>query len=62
MYLDCEDNDRSLLADLGKHKVGKSCLYFKQLADLDMSVLKQLVTGSIASVQRRYGQAAASTR
>jgi hypothetical protein len=30
------------------------CLYFKHLADLDSSVLRQLVTNSIAEVKRRY--------
>jgi hypothetical protein len=46
---------RSLLSKLGKHKMGKSCLYFKQLADLDPSVLEQLVVNSVADVKRRYG-------
>jgi hypothetical protein len=46
-----------LLAKLGKHKMGKGCLYFKQLADLDTSVLEQLVSGSIAELHRRYGEA-----
>lgn len=46
---------RSLLSKLGKHKMGKVCLYFKQLADLDKTVLKQLVTNSIAEVRRRHG-------
>jgi hypothetical protein len=36
--------------------MGKSCLYFRQLADLDKSVLEQLVAGSIAEVRRRHGQ------
>jgi hypothetical protein len=44
-----------LLSKLGKHKIGKACLYFKQLADLDKSVLEQLVVGSIAEARRRYG-------
>jgi hypothetical protein len=43
------------LSKLGKHRVGKSCLYFKQLADLDKAVLEQLVAGSVAEVMRRYG-------
>jgi hypothetical protein len=46
---------RSLLSRLGKHRMGKSCLYFKRMADLDKSVLRQLVTNSIAQVRRRYG-------
>ena len=44
---------RSLLSKLGKHKLGKVCLYFKQLADLDRSVLEKLVVGSIAEVKQR---------
>jgi hypothetical protein len=45
---------RSLLSKLGKHKLGKSCLYFKQLADLDKSILEKLVVSSVADVKRRY--------
>ena len=45
---------KPLLAKLGRHTMGKSCLYFKQLADLDKSVLEQLVVGSIAEAKRRY--------
>ena len=45
----------SLLSRLGKHTMGKSCLYFRQLADLDTSVLEKIVVGSIAEVGRRYG-------
>ncbi|MET0718846.1 MAG: DUF1801 domain-containing protein [Pseudoxanthomonas sp.] len=55
VYLDCEEGDKPLLADLGKHKMGKACLYFKRLDDLDVSVLERLVADSIASVRRRYG-------
>jgi hypothetical protein len=46
---------KALLARLGPHKIGKSCLYFKRLADLDLSVLQELVAGSIADAKRRYG-------
>ena len=46
----------SWLSRIGKHKMGKSCLYFKQLADLDKSVLEKLVVGSIAEARRRYGK------
>ena len=56
VYLDCEgDTQKRLLSQVGKHKFGKCCLYFKQLADLDKSVLEQLVRGSITEVKRRYG-------
>jgi len=46
---------KSLLSRLGKHRMGKTCLYFRQLADLDTSVLEQLVVNSIADFKRRYG-------
>jgi uncharacterized protein DUF1801 len=56
VYLMAEGQEqRSLLSKLGKHKMGKSCLYFKQLADLDKSVLEKLVTGSVADLRQRYG-------
>lgn len=56
VYLDCEDDGaRPLLDRLGKHKMGKSCLYFRQLADLDAGVLEALVVESIANVRRKYG-------
>ncbi|MDQ3056274.1 MAG: DUF1801 domain-containing protein [Pseudomonadota bacterium] len=42
------------LAKLGKHKMGKSCLYFKRLADLDVKVLEALIAGSVAEVRRLY--------
>jgi hypothetical protein len=49
------EQQRSLLSKLGKHRMGKVCLYFKQLADLDRSVLEKLVVGSIVELRRRYG-------
>jgi hypothetical protein len=49
------EEQRPLLSRLGKHKMTKSCLYFRQLADLDRSTLEKLVVGSIAEVKRRYG-------
>ena len=56
VYLMAESKEqRSLLSKLGKHKMGKSCLYFRQLADLDKSALEKLIVGSIADARRRYG-------
>ena len=49
------DRQKTLLAKLGKHKMGKSCLYFRQLSDLDKSVLEKLVVVCIADIKRRYG-------
>ena len=41
-----------LLAKLGKHKTGKGCLYIKKLADVDQTVLKELIAGSYADMKR----------
>jgi hypothetical protein len=38
--------------------MGKSCLYFKRLADLDAKVLEALIAGSVAEIRRRYPNAA----
>ncbi len=48
----------ALLAGLGRHKMGKSCLYIRRLSDVDVGVLEKLVAGSVAEVKRRYGGAA----
>lgn len=57
VYLVSEGREqRSLLSKLGKHRMTKACLYFKQLADLDKSVLEKLVGSSAAEVRRRYGK------
>ena len=45
------DNYDALLARLGKHSIGKSCLYVKRLADVDMPVLTELVVESVAHMQ-----------
>jgi hypothetical protein len=56
VYVSCEgDKQRLLLSKLGKHRLTKSCLYFKQLADLDLSVLEKVVVESISEVKQRYG-------
>jgi hypothetical protein len=45
-----------LLAKLGKHTTGKSCLYVKRLADVDLGTLRQLVDQSVATVGAKYLQ------
>lgn len=37
-----------ILNDLGKHKLGKSCLYVNKLADIDLDVLQKLIVAGIA--------------
>lgn len=40
---------KALLAKLGKHSMGKGCLYMKRLADVDEAVLKKLVAKAVAA-------------
>lgn len=42
----------SLLTRLGPHSTGKACLYIKKLADVDLSVLRQLIAGSVEEMRR----------
>jgi Domain of unknown function (DU1801) len=37
------DEENELLKKLGKHTTGKSCLYIKQLSDVDLPTLKNLI-------------------
>lgn len=44
------DRFPELMARLGKHKTGKSCLYVKRLADIDLEALRELLRNTIASM------------
>lgn len=55
VYLVAEGREQqALLAQLGKHRMGKACLYFKRLADLDAAILETLIAESVAEVRRRH--------
>ncbi|WP_417385008.1 DUF1801 domain-containing protein [Gimesia sp.] len=50
LYLHCElEKQDALLEKLGKHKIGKSCLYIKKLADAHLPTLKKLITKAYKS-------------
>ncbi len=46
--------EAELLAKLGKHKTGKSCLYVKRLADVDTDVLEALTANALAYMDHKY--------
>lgn len=50
----CGPEFAPMLARLGKHKMGKGCLYIKKMADLDLKVLEALVRASVEEIQRRH--------
>lgn len=43
-----------LMAKLGPHKTGKSCLHIKKLEDLHQPTLKKLMAGSVKAMKKRY--------
>ena len=48
----------ALLAQLGKHTIGKSCLYIKRLADVDQTVLREIVDRSVQYIREKYPEQA----
>jgi hypothetical protein len=46
------DQYSSLLERLGKYKTGKACLYIKKLDDVDIQVLKEIVTKSVNEISK----------
>jgi hypothetical protein len=40
-----------LMGKLGKHSVGKSCLYIKRLSDIDVPTLKKLIKISVKDLK-----------
>ena len=44
----------ALLEKLGKYRTGKSCLYIKRLADVDLKVLEKLILFSVNQVAQEH--------
>ncbi|HVT45757.1 MAG TPA: DUF1801 domain-containing protein [Thermoanaerobaculia bacterium] len=44
------DRYEDLMSRLGKFKTGKSCLYVRNLGDIDLAVLRELITASVGHV------------
>lgn len=48
------ENYQDLLNDLGKHKLGKSCLYINKLSDVKLDVLKKIIQASLDHMKNKY--------
>jgi uncharacterized protein YdhG (YjbR/CyaY superfamily) len=48
------DGYDELMAKLGKYKTSKACLYIKKLEDVDVKVLKELITLSVKHMKEKY--------
>ncbi|MEM6461491.1 MAG: DUF1801 domain-containing protein [Pseudomonadota bacterium] len=44
----------ALMERLGRYKTGKSCLYIKRLADIDVRVLEELVAADYRNIKQKY--------
>jgi len=56
IYLDPQDTEEraALLSRLGKHRMGKGCLYVKRLDQVDLKVLEDLVRNAMATAKANY--------
>ncbi len=55
IYLMCGlEKQKTNLEKLGKHKTGSSCLYIKSLKDIDVKVLKNMITQSVKGIKKLY--------
>lgn len=48
------DQYEQMLSRLGKYKTGRSCLYVNKLADIDMGVLRELITADVKHMREKY--------
>jgi len=48
------DENKHLLNDLGKYKIGKACIYIKKLSDINIATLKKLCEASFKYLNEHY--------
>lgn len=48
------DRKEELLQQFGKHKAGKGCIYIKKLADINIDILKEMVSASVSWLNEKY--------
>ena len=49
-----DENREELLSKLGKHKPAKGCIYVKKLSDINVEILKEMVSTSVKELQKLY--------
>lgn len=47
---------QDLLSRLGKFKTGKGCLYINQLDDVNLDILRQLISNGVKELKTRYAK------
>ena len=54
LYIANFDGKEELLKKFGKHKTAKACVYIKKVEDINIDILKKMITGSIKHFQEKY--------
>ncbi|HEY4551569.1 MAG TPA: DUF1801 domain-containing protein [Bacillaceae bacterium] len=55
LYFAPGDTEREqLLSKFGKHTTGKACVYINKVADIDVDVLKELISQSVSFLKKMY--------
>lgn len=56
IYFDAsKSRAEALLSRLGRHRIGKACLYVRRLSDIDLEVLDELCRLSVDELRAHYG-------
>jgi len=53
VYMPTPENDK-LLDELGKFKMGKACIYFKRLSDLNLDAVEKMSKSTIKYIEENY--------
>jgi len=55
LYVSAHGNDsKQLLENLGKFKMGKACIYFKKLSDINLDTLEKLCIATIKYINENH--------
>ena len=54
LYISLSDNKEELLSKFGKHKTAKGCIYIKKLTDIDLEILRIMISTSVKELQKLY--------
>ena len=54
LYIPNFEQKEELLKEFGKHKTAKACVYIKKVEDINIEVLKKMVTNSIRFLKAKY--------
>ncbi|WP_316633391.1 DUF1801 domain-containing protein [uncultured Flavobacterium sp.] len=48
------ERKEELLSKFGKYKAAKGCIYIKKVADIDVEILKKMITASVEYLNKLY--------